>query len=217
MGAMTAAQMQTELARRVTQLAATDALAAVNRAIRWVNRQGSYTFQVAPPTTLAVPANGIATTPVTMDVGKAHVIYNTNGIPVSRVGVHDVWRSSNYNTPTGINYDAYTITGAAIVFFPAIAGGGTVNIIHHMITTDIAGAQTANTPKDFDDLILDLAEGEERRIYDVGAADLWLQMTARSQDQIKTLLDGYRSVTQNPMMGTEATQAVQEKMTQGRP
>lgn len=216
MGALTAAQMLTELQRRITQLNATDGAAAINRAVRWINRQGSFTFQVSAPTTLAITvATGLATTPATMDVGKAHVIYNPNGTPIRRVGVQDVWQSSNFNVPAGTGWDCYTITGANLVFFPAGASQPTpVNIIFHAITTDISGAQVANTPKDFDDLIIDLAEAEERRVYDVG--EDWAQLLARSQDQAKVMLDGYRSTTMEAMTGTEAKLATEEKLSTGR-
>lgn len=214
MGSKTHAQMVTELQRRITQLNGTDAGEAINRAIRWVNRQGSYSFQVADPTTLVVANNGVTTAPATMDVGKAHVITNPNGHPVRKVGLQDVWLANNYNTPADLNYDVYTLTQTKIVFYPAINPGLTVTIIYHTITTDISGAQVSNLPRDFDDLIIDLAEAEERRFFDVG--DQWPQLLARSVDQIKTLLDGYRSVTMEPMTGVEAALVVNEKLQTGR-
>lgn len=218
MGAMNVTTMVTELQRRVVQLSSADATAAINRAVRWVNRQGSYTFQVSDPTTLAVTAaTGLATTPATMDVGKAHMIYNLTGTPVRKIGVQEAWQTLNYNTPNGVGWDCYTFTGTKIVFFPAHASQPTsVNIIFHATTTDISGGQFTNLPKEFDDLIIDLAELEERRIYDVGEAAHWMTMMARSQDQIKTLLDGYRSVTQQPMTGAEGDLAIQERMNKGR-
>lgn len=214
MGTKTHAQMVTELQRRVSQLPSADAGEAINRSIRWINRQGSYSFQVADPTTLVVANNGVTAQPATMDVGKAHVIYNPNGHPVRKFGIQDAWMTGNYNTLAGIGYDSYIITQSKLVFYPAINPGLTVTIIYHSITTDISGAQTSNLPRDFDDLIIDLAEAEERRIWDVG--DNWPQLLARAVDQIKVLLNGYVSVSLEPMPLTEAQQVTIEKTQVGR-
>jgi hypothetical protein len=212
-GAKTHTQLVTELQRRVTQISSTDAGEAINRALRWINRQGSYTFQVKDPTTLSVTAStGVATTPADMDVGKGHVVYGTNGLPVRKVGIQDVTESLNFNVVSTIGWDCYIITQTKMVFFPAATGQpASVNIVYHLTTTDITGSGVSNLPKDFDDLIIDLAEAEERRIYDVG--EIWPQMLARAQDQIRVLLDGYRSTSLQPMMATEAQQAIQEKAT----
>ncbi|MGH9845206.1 MAG: hypothetical protein ACREEM_41345 [Blastocatellia bacterium] len=217
MGAMTLLVARTELQRRVTQLSNTDANAAINRAVRWCNRQGSFTFQLSDPTTLTVAAaTGLATIPVTMDTGKAHLFYNTNGVPVRRVGVQDVWQSFNFKLPTDAGWDIYIITQTTIVFFPAVAGQPTtVNAIFHRLTTDLVVDGDKNSlPRDFDDLVIDFAEAEERRLWDVG--EDWPQILARVQDQIKVLLDGYRSVTIEPMPASEAEHAVTQKLQVGR-
>jgi hypothetical protein len=184
--------------------------------VRWINRQGSFTFQAIAPTTLAVtPATGLATIPTTMDVGKAHRFWNTNGMPIQRAGTQDGgWTSANFNLPATAGWNEYQITSANIVFYPAGASQpASVNAIYHIKTVDVV-AGVFTLPRDFDDLIVDFAEAEERRIFDVG--DTWAQTLARVQDQIKVLLDGYRSVTQEPMPGTEALLAVGEKLQTGR-
>jgi hypothetical protein len=218
MGDLTFNAAVTEIQRRVPSLSTPDAGAAANRAVRWINRQGSFTFQAVPPTTLAVTAaTGLATIPATMDTGKAHRFWNLNGMPIQRAGTQDGgWTSANFNLPATAGWNEYQITSANIVFYPAGASQPTsVNVVYHVKTADIAGGSTFNVPRDFDDLIVDLAEAEERRIFDVG--DTWVQMLARVQDQIKVLLDGYRSVTQEPMPLTEAMSAVSEKLNIGRP
>lgn len=214
MGDLTAAQMVTELQRRVTQISSTDALAAIQRAIRWSNRQGSFTFQLSDPTSWNVTSTGIFAIPVTMDVGKAHVLINANGTPIRKVGIQDIWVSGNYNLAADVAFDVYTVTQASFLFYPTQSTTKAVVAVFHLKTVDISGSAKANLPRDFDDLIIDLAEAEERRVYDVG--DTWSTMLARSQDQIKALLDGYRSTTMEPMPTSEAAIVTSEKTQIGR-
>lgn len=214
MGDLTATQLTTELQRRVSQVSSTDALAAVQRAIRWINRQGSYTFQLNSFQTWNVTSSAVYTIPTDMDTGKAHTLLNPSGLPVRKVGVQDSWISGNYNLPADKGFDCYIITKVSFLFFPAQTATTAVAALYHLRTVDISGSTTSNLPRDFDDLIVDLAEAEERRVSDVG--DTWPQILARCQDQIKTLLDGYRSVSQEPMPTTEAAGVVVEKTQIGR-
>lgn len=214
MGDLTATQMVAEVQRRVTQISPADALASVQRAVRWINRQGSFTFQLVDPEPWTVTTTGVYAIPVTMDVGKAHVLMNPSGSPIRRVGVQDIWLAMNYNLPGDLGFDIYTVTSTSFLFFPVQTANRVVSATYHKRTVDISGATKANLPRDFDDLIIDLAEAEERRVYDVG--DTWSTMLARSQDQIKTLLDGYRSTTMEPMPTSEAALSSQEKQTVGR-
>lgn len=214
MGDLTATQMVTELQRRITQLSAPDALAAVNRAIRWINRQGSFTFQLNTPQSWSVTSTAVYNIPSDMDIGKAHLLLNPNGTPIRKIGVHDAWVSKNYNIPPDKGFDTYHLTQTTVNFGPAQSGTTTVTAHYHLKTANISGSTAANLPRDFDDLIIDLAEAEERRIMDVG--EIWPQVLARCQDQIKTMLDGYRSVSMEPMPTTEAAGAVQEKTQIGR-
>lgn len=229
MGDLTHDQMVTELRRRLTQLDATVAGAAINRAIRWVNRQGSFTFQLtgaAPITvnnTLAGPVDPEAAgvrqaAPADMDMGKAHFIrQESTGLPVRKVGIQDLWLDNAMGVPAGVAgaiVSSYAIQGRNFYFRPFPSGALDLTIQYHKTTTDISGTQTSNLPKEFDDLVIDLAEAEERRIYDVG--EVWVTLLARCQDQIRVLLDSYRSVSFQEMSSSDAKVAAEEKSAIGQ-
>lgn len=223
MGVLTCTQMQAELARRVTQLpvgAASLSEAAINRAIKEVNSLGSYSFQLATSSTLSVTTTGVVATPVDFDPGKAHQLIDTvSNQAIRLIPPTDIWASQGYNTISDTGYDTYYIqvgsgTAHNFVMFPAQATTHTVAIYYHKITVDITGAGVSNLPRDFDDLIIDLAESEERRIYDVG--DAWPQLRERTIKKIETLLDGYRTETIQAGKQSEAAELVTEKTKLGR-
>lgn len=226
MGAMTSTQMQTELARRVTQVptgASSAAEAAINRAIRWINRQGSYTFQLSAPVGLTpasvTTAYSSTPTPADFDPGKAFLLLGPNGNAIKQAPVSSLNEALNYNTIGNTDFDTYYLqaagSGASTLYlFPSITGSPSVTIIYHKVTADVTGSGTSNLPRDFDDLVIDLAEAEEKRIYDVG--DAWPQLLARAQDQIRVLLDGYRTQTIETGMDSEAQQVNAEKAQVGR-
>jgi hypothetical protein len=229
MGVMTGAAMVTELQRRITNISANDALAAINRAIRWMNRQGSFTFQLATPTTLT-PTADVGTLPNDMDDGKLRMFLNNNGTEIMKANVSDIDQSQNFNTPAAAGastarYDTYFIQtvfasgvpASKVYFYPLLTPNQpTVTLIYHKITADIAnsGSSWTTLPRDFDDLIIDIAEAAERRIYDVG--DTWtLQLQMNQQEALK-LLDGYKTLTIEPGEISESTAAVAEKTQLGR-
>lgn len=221
MGALTCTQLETELSRRISQLSAADLNAAINRAIRWINSQGSYVFQMTGPLTVTTDGSGFVALNPNVDIGKAKYFENPDGTPINRASTFDPWLSANYNLSTsGVEsgFDRYFLRGTdapEIRFFPQLASSIQVNYYFHTKTVSISGASLSNLPADFDDVIVDMAEAEERRIYDVG--EIWPQMLARSQDRILKLLDGYKSPTMEPTMVSEAAQAVQEKASIGTP
>lgn len=218
MGALTLAVMNTELLRRLTNLDTTSANSALNRAIRFINRQGSFTFQLADKTTLSVTSTGIVNSPADLDPGKAIYLENPNGSPIQRIAVSDVWAAQNYNTYADAGFTGYVLIAASapphqIRFFPTLTVTKVVTLIYHKIIATITVGVT-NLPSDFDDLVVDLAEAEERRIYDIG--DAWPKLMERSMEQIKALLEGYR--TQKVTAGTDTENAalVQAKTQVGK-
>jgi hypothetical protein len=314
MGALTSGALVTELQRRITNLSQPHALAALNRACRWITRQSSFQFMTQATTVLPVETQTAAQSAVTgtcsmlhddsmvvwasggifetdgtwgplvgpfpptetgnpsktitiggddfpiywvqdtthlvvlgtfqqaagvydfsvivdtpstsggptdMDPGKAKMILNIDGTPVQHVPLSDFWESFNYNLPEGASYNTYTIITDnttsppthQFLFFPSIPG--VVTLYYHRILTDLTGGSDRTAfPKDFDDLIVDLAEAEERRVYDVG--DSWQLLLARCQDQIKVLLDGYRSMTMEPSSLQDSSTKIQEKTALGQ-
>lgn len=229
MGDLSSTAMQAELQRRVTQLATgagSQALAAINRAIRWINRQGSFTFQLKGPASLsAIPTTGLINAPSDLDPGKAlHAVNATNGVglPIRDCAMTDIWESRGFVQQDG-GFDRYILipgthgNPAQFQFFPAQSGAVDVTIIYHQVTVDLAdgGGVYSLLPRDFDDLVIDLAEAEERRINDVG--DTWQLTLARCQDQIKTLLSAYRTASIESGLDSDAAVAVQQKTQIGRP
>lgn len=221
MGALTCTQLETELSRRISQLSASDLNAAINRSIRWINSQGSYVFQMSGPLTVSSDGSGFVALNPNVDIGKAKYFENPDGTPIGRANTFDPWMSANYNLSTSAiesGFNLYFLRGTdapEIRFFPQLGGTIQVNYYFHTKTVSISGGSFSNLPADFDDLIVDMAEAEERRVYDVG--EIWPQMLARSQDRILKLLDGYKSPTIEPTMASEAAQAVQEKTALGTP
>lgn len=222
MGSMTMTVMAAELNRRVTQLAiggGGPCETALNRAIRWINRQGSYTFQLQSVTALSVVGGGsTVSTPADFDSGKACLLM-FNGIPIKNTPVSDLWESQNINTITDSGFSDYYITAAGsgasvITVLPINSITQLLTFIYHKVTADITGGATSNLPRDFDDLVIDLAEAEEKRIYDVG--DAWPQLLARAQDQIKVLLDGYKTQTIETGLDSEASEEIAMKAKLGR-
>lgn len=228
MGDLSSTQMQAELQRRVAQLsvgAGSAALAAINRSIRWIQRQGSYTFQLAGPTTLTCASGGTIALPLDVDPGKAILLTNvTNGqgLPIVKGSFADLWEARNF-VAQDQGFDRYMIVAApksssasVLHLFPTQSVSSDVSIRYHRLSVDLSdGSGTSNLPRDFDDLVIDLAEAEERRINDIG--DTWAQTYARCQDQIKVLLDAYRSTSMESGPGAEAQSAVAEKTQVGRP
>lgn len=219
MGSMSFTTMQTELQRRVQQLGATDAGSAINRAIRWTNSLGAYSFQLQTPTTLAVTSTGNIAAPADFDPGKPCYCANPNGTPIRFGPPTDVWETQGLNTIVDSGFDRFYIqvgatTTHTLYFWPVQTGTTTVTFIYHKITADIAGATTSNLPRDFDDLIIDLAEAEESRIFDKG--EVWAGLLQRSQERTKSLLDAYRSERIATGLSSENAAVVQEKTSVGR-
>jgi hypothetical protein len=219
MGDFTSTQLNTELMRRVPQIISADAGAAINRAIKWVNRQGSYMFQLQAPTTLNVTSSGNIAAPADLDSGKAMYLANPSGLPIKQGALTDIGQTQNYNTITDSGFDQYVLkdsgtSTATFYFWPLQSGSTVVTLIYHLRTVDITGSTKSNLPRDFDDLLIDFAEAEERRIYDIG--EIWPQILARTQDQIKVLLDAYRTESIETGLTSEAGIVTQEKTQVGR-
>lgn len=234
MGLKTGQTLVTELVRRLANLDRPTALAALNRAQNWCLRQGTFQFMMTTPISIAItlqaaPAQAATASSANLnnlDVGKAKMVLNTDGTPIQHVPWSDFWQSMNYNLPSGLTtYDCYTVQS----FNSAAAGSGTANTFYflpnitgsaviygHRFASPLVDNVTSSLemPNDFDDLVVDLAEAEERRIYDIG--DTWQLLLARSQDQIKVLLDGYRSSTLQPTGLQDAQTKVQEATALGR-
>lgn len=229
MGDKNSTQLQGELARRVTGLstgAGSAALEAINRAIRWINRQGSFSFQlVLPAVTITVASGGTGTAPSDFDPGKLFHLNNaTNGLglPIRKATLSDIWETRNFSSDfADSGFDRYlldvNVSPVQIGLYPSQSGPCDVALTYHKKTVDLPDGfgSFSNLPRDFDDLIVDLAEAEEKRINDVG--NTWQLVLARCQDQTKELLNGYRTASLESGPETDAKEVVQQKTATGRP
>lgn len=229
MGLLSGTQLIDELVRRLTNEQRSDALAALNRAQKWVLRQGSFQFMMSAPVTLN-PVQGsnpnlaaVATYAGSIEASKGKMMFNTDGTPIKHIPLSDFWNSLNYNLPATTSYDCYTIqtvNSAAVdpqhTFYFLPNQSGTAFFYFHRVATPLQDSSGifSELPADFDDLLVDLAEAEERRIYDIG--DSWQLLLGRAQDQIKVLLDGYRSETQQETGLNDAQLKAQEQTQVGR-
>lgn len=207
MGLKTLAQMNAELTRRITSLSSADANAALNRAVQFINRQGSFSFQLASQTTFSTDGTTNVNTPNDLDPGKAMYLQNANGSPIQRIPISDAWMTQNYNTYADAGFSGFILIVAPAAphqfrLYPSVSAAQTVTLIYHKVVANITSGVT-NLPQDFDDLVIDLAEAEERRIFDIGNA--WPALLSRSMEQIKALLEGYR--TQKAEAGTDSENA----------
>lgn len=228
MGALAGDAMVLELQRRVPQLAASEALAALNRAIRWIHGQGSFQFELTTPSTVTITAAGggalMATGPLPtdIDIGKTKLLANTNGTPIRKIAPQDVSEHTNYNTPAALTtrYHSYFIQSinstsppTHIVYVLPNATGSLL-LTYHKLSVDIAnnGASFSAMPRNFDDLLIDIAEANERLIFDIGTT--WEVRLKQAQERALNLLDGYRTMTiQDGGLGESSVQIQQETQT----
>jgi len=222
MGDITYNGFVAELQRRISGISSANAGAAVNRAIRNINGRGAYTFQLVDKTTVSVATTGLGTTPSNLDAGKPiYVEHTATGTPVRRKSVTDLWLGNNYNTNTNSGFEGYLLIVASapphqIRVFPAPTGAPeSFSLVYHKISADISGTTVANLPRDFDDLVVDLAEASEKRIYDVGTD--WPTLMQAAEARLSALLDAYRSETIIQGLSSEAQESIAEKTKVGNP
>ena len=217
MGDATAQDLAVELQRRITQLSYPAALAAINRAVRWILRQGSFTFQGANKAILSVDgATGNCSPPATFDEGKAHhIVQVSTGLPVPKSGIQDLSNDNFTSIPSNLQmFACYTISNGLLKFHPPQNTPLDIELHYIAKSLDLTDAVETSLPREFDDVIVDLAEAEERRIYDVG--EIWVPLLARCQDQIKLMLAAYSVVSQSPEPQQELAMAAAEKTQIGR-
>ena len=222
MGALSMAQMAARLQVRITQLSEAHAINALNDALAWVWRQGSYTFQMkaSPPIntiTMAGPGvvdAGQATIPSDCDTGKAFWVGNApQGTPIEKRPVQDFSMSFALNLPTNMGFHVYTIEGRTLLLRPSQTSQQ-VAMHYHYLFVPLLSVEIPVTPSDFDEALMRLGEAEARRIYDVGSS--WPMLQKEAREDALGLLAAYRSVSQEAMSQPDAAVAIQEKTVAGR-
>ena len=195
----------------------------LNQAFRYIDQQGNFVWQLALSTPTVLTGTNFFTIPSTIDYGKPMMVAG----PVSGVG-----GSANYPSIQWLpfdkayqlhmgeigggaapgNYSGWTNVKTNAILFPSAAapniGNFSMVLIGHSYTVPLAyGAGIFfPTPDCFDDVIVDLAEAEVRRIYSLPQCEYIMQ---RAQSGLSRFVDLYRS-TKDIMSGL-----MEEKMRSG--
>ncbi len=186
----------------------------INRALRYWNGIAAFLYQYrtasAPLSfgpnimTLALPAD--------LDTGGEIYLYTTgtNPYPVRRKALDEYGIAGVYSgSKVSPNFpDHWVIVGANILIYPGISAGVTLNCIYQKITAPLTDSVSSFSlvPDNFDDLIVDFAEAEIKRVYRVVG---WEPLMARMMDQSKMLTDAYR-------IGTSASGGTTDQLREGQ-
>lgn len=213
---LSAADMVTQLIYRAPFISSrTNALFYINRAIRYWDGQGSFSFNCKFDATAFSFAAGTTTAsvPSDMDTGQDVYIMSTigNPYPITKKGMSK-YGVSGINPPlkTQVNVpDHYIITGRTIEIYPAPQVNITLSAFYHIITQAVTDDNTSHTlfPDNFDDIIMDWAEAEIKRIFRIIG---WTEIYGRCMDQGKMLIDQYRTDTDLAAGEQEAVRQVKD-------
>ena len=230
MGSQVVSVHVAEIQRRITQISSPDALAAFNKASRWIEGRGSFIFQLSGSVLLTSSSASIidgpgtnfsqADLPLDFDPKKAILVANTSGLPIIPVPINRLWESFGLNNPDDQGFTTYRITAKnilgeyMILLRPAQSSNVQVGIRYHSKPYTYGLGDTTRLPEELELLAIDLAEAEERRIYSVG--DQWVKTRDDIRAVIDKTLDGYRSISEEGMPMEEAVAAVQEQTKLGR-
>lgn len=184
----------------------------INRGLRYWDSQGSYTFNakmetfIVGPSVFTFPFSSLS---ATIDPGKDIYLYmsatqsgnipqpTSTPYPVRRVPLNE-YAARGVMPPQKANtsniYDHYVISGTNFLFYPPLTGATNMTIIYHISTVPLTDSYSVFTkyPDDFDDVILDWAEAEVKRVYRIVG---WDTLLARVMEQGKMLVDQYRTTT----------------------
>lgn len=186
----------------------------INRAVRYWNGIASFAYNFrtgSAPIAFGAGVTSVAM-PTDMDPGGEVYLYTTgtNPYPVRKAtldeyGIKGVYSSAKVspNFP-----DHYVIVGNTILIYPGIAGGVTLNVIYQRITQALTDSPSSFSllPDNFDDLVVDFAECEVKRIYRIVG---WPELMARMVDQSKMLSDQYR-------IGSSASGGTTDQLREGQ-
>jgi hypothetical protein len=216
--------MVTELGSRVPiGLDSTFAINRLNSAYRWIETQGSFSWNLLK-TTLSLTMNTLAValptgTGVVYNPGKLAVIYGVGYrlqfLPMEEFAMYrsssgasgqpfSVW--THYNVP-GTGYSALFGPDAAM----NTTGATSFDLYYHRQTPAAltSGASTYfPTPDEFDDLILDMAEAECRRLYSLAG---WEKIQSKATDSAMRILDQYRTTKEGVSGTTDSMKRREDK------
>jgi hypothetical protein len=203
--------------------------AQLNEAWHFLEERGAFTWNVRRATlTVASAAVTPAGIPNDWDIGKPASIYPSSlgfAYEVKYLPFEEWVRQQTFHfTPPAGVFSCWTYISAfsgsqpnptyTITFAPANAapggGGATYTMFyHHEIEADIAtGANYFPTPNAFDEMLVDGAEAEFKRIYSLNG---WESAQKKFENEIQVLLDKYRSPKHDLAGLSEGMMEVQEK------
>lgn len=241
---LTTADMVADLQQRIPMgLDSNYCMAQINKAMRWIEQQGAFTWNVAY-SDITVRQGTFWVDPADMpdqfDSGKPCTIYGqtfssvygSHGAEIpyvapDRLALHELYHVrlprgvfsvftvvTNLGTVTlGPATDAYPDEVPFLLMAPSSALHTTEDCAYHFVYHQIpvvtlaAGPVYYPTPDPFDDLIVDLAEGEIKRIYQFGG---WAEAIKKAQNSTLLLLDKYRSPKLEMAGITEQAKETQE-------
>jgi len=207
------------------------ALGKLNEGFRWIDQNGptvwrlTYaTLTVLPgtPIQVALPANFDPSKPNWLSGGpqwrttipylpweKFQMLQTTGGSPMAGQGMFSAWTWSANNTAAPATY------GYTAWFNPSSAsippGGIAMPLVYHMLTPAPLAAGSAvfyPTPDAYDDVIVDLAEAEIKRIYSIAG---WEMAQKRGEVALGRLAAGTRSTKEVVSELMEQAKQTQER------
>jgi hypothetical protein len=229
--------MVTECQTRVPiGLSSTFWMKKLNEAFRWISQKGNYVWDIK--STSMTLSTFYFQLPTDCDPGKpmylagptsgsgayASILFPKSTIPYKPWDETLDQQYSEMVVPKGL-FSCWTFTTAFVgssylyraYLYPLTAGptGGdsfTMDFAYHMDVSNVELALGANvyfpTPNSFDNLLIELAEAEARRIYGLAGSEM---IQKRAESAIVNLLDSYRS-TKNSLAGlTDQQKQVSEK------
>ncbi len=218
MGLMTIADMGIELRTRVPiGLTTTFCDRRLNDAYQWTCQRAAMNWLLSSAS-VTVNASGTFTLPATADLGKPMYLSGTatvGGLMEIPYKPYDVaLKNQHYGTTiTKGMYSVWTFNATTGYVFPVEAWPTvthTLSLVFHAVPgAAITGAAKFPSPEAFDSMLVDLAESETKRIYNIAGWDI---IQKRGQDSVLAMVDQYRS-TKNAVAGM-ADQAKQTQETQ---
>lgn len=210
----------------------------LNEAYRWISQKGNFVWDLAGQS-ITIPVGYVYfDLPLEADPGKP--IYISGGpagspeIPTlipfkawdeatqnqyseitTAPGAYSCWSLTTFFTAGPPPVYTYRVQLFPQEAMPTISSGAfTVQVFYHKDVSNAEYSAASNvyfpTPNSFDNLLIELAEAEARRIYGLAGWDL---IQKRAESAIVNLLDSYRS-TKNTLAGLvdQQKQATEKKL-----
>jgi hypothetical protein len=188
----------------------------LNSGLSLVEAAGSYSWD-AVNTTGTANGSGQWPVPVTADIGREFAFTNVNGLMIAKaMSGEALWMSANYKN-VGLNvfnqwyFLASGTLPATIQFVPAAALS--FNVIYHNLAVVLLAAAGPVTPwleTWLDDLVVDYAESEIKRVLDWTG---WQELQGRFIAKLQEVTKIFSSQRENTGPAAEVQGALAEKMT----